>query len=163
MLRFPVIVFLIIGCRLVFALDPVERYTEPAEIVSPGTFPWIVYITDRTGDLTGVLFSNKHILTSAHGLDVFPDGDCLKANFKNAHVPFSVKAERFIIHPKYNNSKVQSEAFDFAIVELERPVSLEDHGAKLPVLDTKCYSFSDTYDIPPVYSAGYGISDTLKK
>lgn len=154
------LVFSVIFSSCIFAFDREKRYTEPAEIVAPGLLPWVVKMTDASGAFTGVLVSNKYIVTVAHVFD--SDTDCLTAHFKNAMAPFSVKTSRYILHPKYDSSYAVND-YDFAIVELNQKISLDEQGIKLPVIKNASYLENDLYKISPVYAAAYADSDTLKK
>ena len=152
------LIFLVMYSGCAFTFHREKRYTAPAEIVASGVLPWVVKMTDTSGTFTGVLISDKHVLTAAHALDAFPDADCLEAQFKNAIAPFSVKVGRYILHPE--SDLPQS---DFAIIELDQKIALDAKGIELPQIDNTTYLNNDTYRINPVYSAGYADSDTLKR
>ena len=149
--------FLITYSGYVFTFYSEKRYTAPATTVASGLHPWVVRMKDTVGFFTGVLISDRHILTVAHALDAFPDADCLEAQFKNAIAPFSVKAGRYISHPEF--AFLQN---DLAIIELDQKIPLDKKGIELPRIDNATY-FSNIYKINPVYSAGYADSGTLKR
>ena len=150
--------FLVTFFSCVFAFDREERYATPTEIIESDSLPWVVKMTGTVSYFTGILVSDRYILTSAHALDSFPYADCLKAHFKNSIIPFSVKARRYILHPKFNFPEN-----DFAIVELDQAIPINMKGIEVPVIDNTTYLLNDLYRIKPVYSAGYANSDTLKK
>lgn len=154
--------FLIVYSSCIFALDREKRYSEPTEVVASGLLPWVVKMTDTSSSFSGVLISDRHIITVAHALDSFPDANCLKAEFKNALIPFSIKASRYILHPNFDSSRAISD-YDFAIVELDQKISLDERGIKLPLIDNKNYSMYDLYKINPIYAAAYSGQDTLKR
>ncbi|WP_448217140.1 trypsin-like serine protease [Endozoicomonas sp. 2B-B] len=156
------LVFLIVYSSCIFALDRQKRYTEPTQLVAPGLLPWVVKMTNTGGTFTGVLISDRHIVTVAHALDSFPDADCLKAHFKNALTPFSVKASRYILYSKFDSSRIIYN-YDFAIVELDQKIFLDEKGIKLPLIDNKTYLINDLYKINPIYAAAYSDHDALKK
>ncbi|WOG30254.1 trypsin-like serine protease [Endozoicomonas sp. 8E] len=156
------LVFLIVYSGCIFALDRQKRYTEPTEVVAPGLLPWVVKMTDASGTFTGVLISDRHIVTVAHALDTFSDTDCLKAHFKNALAPFSVRASRYILHSKFDSSRIIYN-YDFAIIELDQKISLDEKGIKLPLIDNKTYLTNDLYKINPIYAVAYSDHDALEK
>lgn len=150
-------------CSYAIASSRFERYTDPADIVLTGTLPWVVYVSETAGTFSAVLVSNRYLITSAHALDQFPDADCLKVNFKNAKHPFSVKVKRFLIYPQFDVSIAQHLANDFAIIELDHGLNLQEQEIDLPIIDFNEYSISELTSINPVYAAGYADSPTLKK
>ena len=150
-------------CSYAIASDRLERYTDPADIVLPGMLPWAVYISDTLRSCSAVLASNKYLLTSAHCLDQISDSYCLKANFRNAINPFSVKAKRYLLHPKFNNKATQDQAYDFALIELDEVIDLQEEQIVSPRIDSNEYDVYEVTRITPVYAAGYDDSEVLKK
>lgn len=155
--------FLVVFPIHVVALGIANRYTEPAKIVAPGVLPWVVKITSTSNTFTGVLISERQILTSAHCLDSLLNANCLKAHFKNAKPAFSIQADRYILHPKFDTSQNLFENYDVAIIELVETVPLSEKGIVLPIIDNKTYSITDLYEINPVFSAGYTDPNILRK
>ena len=139
------------------------RFTDPVEIVAPGSLPWVVHMTGSSNQFTGVLVSNKYILTSAHALDSTFKVECLTANFKNTIIPFSVSAKKYLLHPQYDTTQSQVNARDIALVELEKNVLINERGIKLPVIDNGYFSLANASMVGEVYSASYAGSNTLKQ
>lgn len=146
------------------ASEIARRYTEPFEQVSLGSLPWVVHLTNIWGAyFNGVLVSSKYIFTSAHGLDQFIKTDCLNANFRNAENPFSIKVKRYILHPEYASYQNQGLENDFAIIELNQNINLDDNNIELPQLVVTDYFINVQEKDQAVYGASFSKAGELVK
>ena len=157
-----VLCVLLIACMEDLRGTPIERYADPFERVTLGKLEWIAYMTHKESLFTGVLVSDKHILTSAHALHN-KDTSCFKAVFKNAREEFIIKVKRFIIHPKYDDNKPPGYDHDFAIAELNESVYVKNKSMILPKIDPRLYTFDELINISPVYAAGYARRGILRQ
>lgn len=127
--------------------DRFSRYSEPAEDISSGTFPWIARIRSGKFACTASLISDRHLLTSAH----CPKVPQANARFHNSVSYFTKKAIRFIDHPGF------TQAFnnhDISIIEIE-PV---EHKIPVPYVDFENACLNKTH----LLSAGYSSGTTLR-
>lgn len=139
-----------------------ERYADPTEIANLGTLSWVVKLTSTYSYASGVLISDRHILTSAHLFYEHNKSDCLKASFNNLRNPFTIKVKRYLLSPMSDMSKPQDERYDFAITELIEAIPLEEKGVSLPIIDQHTYSYFEVFNITNPVAAGYGDGKHLK-
>lgn len=148
-------VLLFIYCSFAVAAQLTGKYSNPADATLPGMFPWAVYMDGESSRFSAVLVTSKYLITSAHGLDQYQDGDCLDAYFAGANQPFTVRVKRFVLSPKFDVSLSQERAYDFAIVELDQALALRQQAITLPIIDDTQYDISELMNISPIYAIGY--------
>ena len=139
-------------------------YTVPAETVTVGTLSWVVKLSNWNNCFSGVLVSDRYILTSAHGLNSFLDQDCLTAFFSNSVSNFSIRVESYILHPKFKlrDDQILEQEFDFAIIYLSESVTKYENFTSFPHIDISSNSFEDLSHIKEIYAAGYAGSNILR-
>ena len=90
----------------------------------------------------------------------------MEVRFLNTKDEFSIKAERFALHPDYkkeDSSLYKAKRKDVALIELADPVSETRLGAAVPEIDFRHYRCDEVASVPLPMVAGYANSTTLKK
>ncbi len=134
-------------------------YTNPVYVSKGGFGPWIVQLNNGLINCSGVIISDRHILTSAHCVNSFEKRKCLKVFFKNTKNPFSVKVVRYAKSPDFVTRENKRTRHDIAMLELEHNVNRGD--VRFPFLDMEEYSFCELTKISTIYAAGYSGTDNV--
>lgn len=106
----------IVGGELVFPRDSYPWFAITLNLDQSGGFSW--------AECGGMLVAPEYVLTAAHCLPVFEDGN--EAVMVGAVCPFrghncgeprqTIKVERIIAHPEFDSDSFQN---DFALLKLE--------------------------------------------
>lgn len=67
------------------------------------------------------------------------------------------KVKRFIIHPKYNDLKID---YDFSLIELEEPIQLNEAKQAIRLHNSKEESFSDRTSC---FVSGWGLTQNVNE
>ena len=149
------LVFIYLFCYQTYATGiRVERYSPPYTQPQKGSFPWIVQkIGSGWHKCTGVLISDRHVLTSAHCLDRKLEFYNLVVAFYNNEKNLSIKAKRFILNPEYQGN---ISGYDLAIIEMDLPTDIAT--PKLDLFSDQCSYLSNVI----MFAAGYELGQKLK-
>ena len=133
------------------SVERIERYSPPFTEPEKNAFPWIVQ-TEALGQkrCTGVLISDKHVLTSAHCLYLRTQYTDLTIVFPNKEIPFSIRAKRFIINPDYLYGGITNA--DLAIIEMDSSVNIV--APELNLNSNQCLSWYNERMLAAGYQKG---------
>ena len=161
-IRVTLVVLFLSHCIFVYAEDNnrYPRYTASAYTVERGSYPWIAKVNHQDYTCTGILATDRHVITAAHCLRDRVPVSSLVVQFNNASENFEVRGKRFVNHPVYRHERegdAYSEQHDIAIIELDQPVNLS-----VPDINLDDFDCDDVFNITMPMAAGYRSRSTLK-